>query len=221
MSSSPQKYRKKETQNISQTERTMILTLHHYRLGWLHILECMTRDRKVGFPCEVEESIARKELNKASQNVFNWFKDILCHYNLPSPDKQAWEVDFESSQLIPKKQDNKTKLKKCDIENELIKFQDKPLMYLGPTDCDIIRSLLEKREAFTDLARPLLCHIYEDDFSTDKLNSIVQQVGAAEHNMRDWFFHMATKYRWPQVGNLGWRYQLDLPEQLIYLTYES
>jgi hypothetical protein len=213
--------KKLEGQPISQPELATILSLHQCRLGWSYLLECTITDRSVGFPCENEEFAMRRELRKTVQKVTEWFRRMGRESNWPSVDGWIWEIDFKSSQAVPKKQSTKQSGKEHKtIEKELQSDQlvEGPIMTLGEMDLDIIKRLLEKRDALADSVRGNLRNCLDGETRIEELNSKIEQLGSADMDVRDWFSQMAEKNQWPGVGDDRWVYRVGIAEQQVYLV---
>ena len=209
--------KKMEAQSISKTELVDISAFHQRRLGWSYLLENTIADRIVGFPCENEEFLVRRELKKAFNKVSEWFRTMGRKYDWPSLEGWVWEVDFESSQVVPKKQylqPGKTESKDNSEKNKLV---EGPVMALGEKDFDIVKRLLEKRESLADFVRSHLRLFLNGEVTMDKLNPAVQQLGCADKDVRDWFSEMATTYKWPRIEDTNWRYSVDMDEKKVYL----
>jgi len=212
--------KKMEAQPIPEADLATILSLHLHRLGWSYLLDNTVADRATGFPCEDEEFAIRRELRKAVQKVSEWFRTMGRKNDWPSREGWMWEIDFESGQVVPKKQrlqahevesgqDNDSQ---CDL------LVESSIMTLGDMDLDIIRRLLEKRDALADSVRSNLRRCLRGDFSMEKLNTMVQQLGAADKDVRDWFSEMADKYQWPKAKDNRWLYRVDVSEKQVYLV---
>ena len=205
-----------EPQAISENDLAVILNLHQRRLGWSYLLENTISDRIVGFPCESEEFLARRELKTAFFKVSEWFKLMGRKENWPSIKGWMWEIDFQESQAVPKRQaqgkDNEANL----AENESL--IEGPIMTLGDLELDVIKRLLEKREALADFARSRLRLFCEDNYSKDELYKHIQELGAAEKDVRDWFAEMAEKYKWPRANGEKWVYRVDIGEKKVFLS---
>lgn len=209
---------KLEAQPISEEELAAILKLHQCRIGWSNLLESIIADRNVGFPCENEEFLIRRELKSTVYKVSEWFKIMGNKHKWPSREGWIWEIDFKSSQASPKKQwmanssEQNKNLSECEI------FVEGPIMSLGDMDLDIIKRLLEEREALSDLVRSHLRKFKEGDLSTDEIYDTIAQLGAADIDVRNWFSEMANNYKWPKPKTNSWSYRVDVAEKQVYLS---
>ncbi len=211
--------KKMEAQPIAEGDLATILTLHQCRLGWSYLLENAIADRAVGFPCEDEEFAIRRELRKAARKVSEWFRTMGRKNDWPSIEGWMWEVDFGSGQAVSRKQRLQAdKVESGQGDPQCSLLVEGPIMTLGDMDLDIIKRLLEKRDALADFVRSHLRRYLNGDFSIDKLNDTVQQLGAADKDVRDWFSEMADKHQWPKVRDNGWLYRVDIPEKQVYLA---
>jgi len=209
---------KMEAQPIPEANLTTILKLHQRRLGWSFLLESTIADRVVGFPCEAEELFIRGELKKAFNKVAAWFRQMGRQNNWPSMEGWMWEVDFSSGQAFPKKQHSqadKPSQEQDDSECRLV--TEGPIMTLGDIDVDVIKRLLEKREASADSVRSHLRLFLNGEFTIDKLQGLVQELGAASMDVNDWFSEMADKYQWPRPMSDKWLYRVDIEERQVLL----
>lgn len=206
-------------QPIPDAELAIILALHQHRLGWSYLLENTIADRTVGFPCETEEFRIRRELRTVVQKISEWFRAMSNQNNWPIIEGWIWEIDFESSRAVPKKlqrlQENKIetgqKSSECSLPVE------GPIMTLGDMELDIIKRLLEKREALADTVRSNLRRYINKDFTIDELNNMVQQLGTADTDIRNWFSEMADKHQWPRSKDNSLLYRVDISESRVYL----
>ena len=206
-------------QPIPEVDLATIMALHQRRLGWAYLLEATITDRMVGFPCENEEFAIRRELKNIFQKISEWFKTMGSQNNWPSIRGWIWEIDFASGKAIPKKQHsqtNKIESEQKDSNSNLL--VEGPIMSLGDRDLDIIKRLLEKREALADFVRSHLRLLLNGNFTKDELNDTVQQLGAAEKDVKNWFSEMATAYKWPRTEDTVWVYRVDISEKQVYLT---
>jgi CXXX repeat modification system protein len=103
-------------------------------------------------------------------------------------------------------------------ETECSVLAEGPIMDLGDMGIDVIKRLLEKRNALADSVRSHLRLFLNGEFEIDNLNRMVQQVGAADKDVRDWFSEMAEKYKWPRSEDNTWMYRVDIAEEKVYLT---
>ncbi|MHC4757722.1 MAG: hypothetical protein ACYTE8_03605 [Planctomycetota bacterium] len=219
-SKNKQKSKTMVAQPISEADLAIILALHQRRLGWSYLLENTIADQTVGFPCETEEFCIRRELKTVVQKISEWFRAMGSQNNWPIIEGWIWEIDFEASRAVPKKlqrlRGNKTETGQKGSECSLP--VEGPIMTLGDIELDIIKRLLEKREALADTVRSYLRrYINEEGFNMNELNNTVQQLGAAETNVRDWFSEMADKYKWPRSEDNSLFYRVDIPESQVYL----
>lgn len=211
-----------EVQTVLESDIATILALHQQRLGWIYLLESTIADREVGFPCEKEEFLIRRQLKGAVEKVSEWFETMGRQNNWPSINGLVWEIDFKLGQAIPKKQNlqpDKTKHKQEDRQNgSLI---EGPVMTLGEIDFDIIKCLLEERGAIADYVRSRLRFFLKGDFTIDELSDMVQKLGAANIDVINWFSKMAAIYKWPQMEDNSWLYRVDMAEKQVYLIHRG
>jgi len=206
-------------QSISEADLAIILALHQKRLGWAYLLENTIADRLVGFPCETEEFFIRRQLKVVVRKVSEWFRTMGRQNNWPSMEGWMWEIDFESSQAVPKKQRpqmNSVGAEQKDSQCSLL--VEGPIMTLGDIDVDVIKRLLEKRNALSDSIRSQLRLVLDGDGTIDESNDLVAQLGAADKDVKDWFSEMAVTYKWPQTENSNWMYRVDISEKQVYLA---
>lgn len=206
-------------QPIPEADLAIILALHQRRLGWSYLLENTISDRTVGFPCEAEEFRIRRELKTVVQKISGWFRAMGSQNNWPTIEGWIWEIDFEASRAVPKKlqrlEENKLKTEQKGSECSLP--VEGPIMTLGDMELDIIKRLFEKREALADTVRSQLRRYINKDFTLDELNNTVQQLGAADTDVRNWFSEMADKHQWPRSKDNSLLYRVDISEAQVYL----
>jgi len=211
---------KLEAQPISESDLATILSLHLRRLGWSYVLETTIADRQIGFPCEKEEFCIRRQLKNTVWKISEWFKTMGRVYNWPSVAGWIWEIEFESSQAIPKKvaaEANKADAEANGVSNAVL--VEGPLMTLSDMDLDIIKRLLEKREALADQIRSSLRLFLDNKLDLNEINSIVRQLGAADKDVRDWFLEMAKIYKWPKIESNSWLYRVEIEDKQVYLVH--
>jgi hypothetical protein len=201
---------KMEVQHISKSDLANILTLHHLRLGWASLLSSTIADRNAGFPCEKEEFFIRRELKNATRKVSDWFYNQGHKNNWPSVEGWMWEIDFVSGQAVPKKQTLK-------VDEENTAPVEGAIMTLGEIDNGIISRLIEKATSLEDEVRSHLRLHLNGNFSMENLNQIVEELGAANKDVHDWFTEMAKKYNWPPLRDSDWMYYADTEEGKVYL----
>ncbi len=203
-------------QPIPQGELEKIRTLYHARLGWSFLYESTAADVEAGFACEPELSIIRSELEIILRKTSEWFKTIQQRDKWPSRDGWIWEIDFASGHAVHKRQRPSTtepqRYTKASVPTET------EVMSLGSTDFDIIRRLLEKREAAADLVRRLFTLQSENRCTIGRLRAAARKVGAADKNVRDWFYAMAELYRWPEPQDQNSMYRFDVAERKVYIA---
>ena len=210
---------KMRAQSISKADLAVILALHQRRLGWTDLLKNTIADRSVGFPCEAEEFFIRRQLKTVVQKISEWFRTMGSQNNWPSIKGWIWEIDFKSSQAVPKKQRSQVNgVGAAQKDSQSCLMVEGPVMTLGDMDIDIIKGLLEKRNALSDSVRSQLRLVLDGDHTVDELNDMVAQLGAAGTDVKDWFSEMAATYKWPQIENSNWMYRVDIPEKQVYLT---
>jgi len=206
-------------QPISESDLATILSLHQRRLGWTHLLESTIEDRTVGFPCEAEELYIRRELKNTFLKVSEWFKNIGRQNKWPSAPGWNWEIDFAASQAVPKKVQQNVANEpgaaaqdscRCDVS-------EGPIMTLGDAEGDIIKRLFEKRAALADRVRSHLRLVLNGEFALKDLNAMVEQVGAADKDVKDWFAAMAANYKWAKSNDSNWMYRVDVEDNKVYL----
>lgn len=211
------------TQQISKADLTVISSLHRRRLGWSYLLDSTIADQAVGFPCEAEEFSIRRELKKVVQKISEWFTAMGQKNEWPSVAGWMWEIDFEASQAVPKKlsryrdhtESSEDDGSACSLPVE------GPIMTLGDMELDIIKRLLEEREALADSVRSSLRQFINKNFSVDKLNEMVAQLGEGETNVRNWFSEMAEKNKWPKSADDSFMYRVDIEDSQVYLLYRG
>jgi len=201
---------KMAAQHISESDLANILTLHHRRLGWGTLLASVIADRNAGFPCEKEELFIRRELKNAAQKVSDWFYNQGQKNDWPSMEGWMWEIDFALGKAVPKKQ-------LFNVDNKDVEPSEGAIMTLGEIDSAIISRLIEKTTALEDDVRSHLRLHLEGDFSSENLNQMVEQFGAANKDVRDWFSEMAKKYNWPPLKDSRWVYYADTEENIVYI----
>jgi hypothetical protein len=207
-----------ESQAVPEADLQIILKLHRIRLGWSYLLQETLADRMTGFPCENEEFFVRRQLRAAQLKVSEWFKKMSRLYKWPSIDGWMWEIDFASGQAVPQKQRPRVNdIKNQQNKTEVDSFVEGPIMTLGDMDCDIIRRLLEKREAMADSLRSAVRRILNRETSLEELNDTVQRLGAAHIDVNDWFSKMADTYQWPKPKSLRWQYRVDMAEKQVLI----
>jgi hypothetical protein len=206
-------------QPIPETDLAVIRALHQCRLGWSYLLENTIGDRAVGFPCEDEEFHIRRELKTVVQKTSEWFRTMGSRNNWPVIEGWVWEIDFEASRAVPKKLQRspanmvETGQKGCECSLPV----EGPLMSLGDMELDIIKRLLEKRETLADTVRSQLRRYISKSVTIDELNNMVQQLGAADTDVRSWFSEMADKHQWPRSTDNSLLYRVDISEAQVYL----
>jgi len=210
-------------QSISEKDLAIIQALHQRRLGWSNLLENTIADRAVGFPCEDEEFRIRRELKTVVQKISEWFRAMGSKNNWPTIEGWIWEIDFEASRAIPKKlkRSDKTAMETGQNNSECSLPSEGPIMTLGDMELDIIKRLLEKREALADTVRSHLRRYINKDFTIDELNKTIEQLGYAETDVRNWFSEMADTHQWPRSKDDNLLYRVDIPEAQVYLLRRS
>jgi hypothetical protein len=207
-----------EDQSIPQDDLKGILCLHLRRLAWSHLLETTLADRNVGFPCEQEELLIRRHFREAVQRVREWFRFTASRYNWPYEDGWGWEIDFAAGKAVPKDL-RATRADFCHRgaaprQNGPV---EGPIMTLGDTDHDIIRRLLERRDAAADRLRSQLRHGCASQKTGDDLVELLDELGAAHKDVLDWFSEMSVIYGWPKSRDEGWTYRIDMAEKQVLL----
>lgn len=207
-------------QIISKEELTAISSFHLRRLGWSYMLDTILADREVGFPCEQEEFIVRRELRDAFSRVANWFKGMGVKHKWPSRQGWMWEIDFIKGVAIPKQQDSSAgQIGSAKNEQGLdCLLSEGPIMDLGEMDLDIIKRLLEKREANSDYGRSQLRKFMNKESSKEQLYEIIQELGQSVKDVLDWFSEMAVACKWPVIDNRYWMYRVDIEEEKVFLS---
>ena|GEM_PF-4021942 len=205
-----------QPQPIPQAELQEVLTLYHARLGWSFLYESTAADLEAGFPCEAELSIIRSELETSLRKISEWFKTIQKRDKWSSRDGWIWEIDFASGHAVHKRQRPNTTEPQRHANGSVPTEQE--VMSLGSTDFDIIRRLLEKREAAADLVRRLVGLPSEHRCTMGKLRAAARKVGTADKDVRDWFYAMAALYRWPEPEDQNSMYRFDIAERKVYIT---
>ena len=209
--------KKMEAQPVNEADLATILALHKRRLGWSYLLENTIADRVVGFPCEAEEFAVRRQLREAFQKVSEWFRTTGQKEKWPFMEGWVWEIDFESGQAMPKRQRSQTHQEAQEQDGGSCLVEG-PIMTVGDMDLDIIKRLLEKRDAVADQARSHLRVFLNGEFGIGELSNIIQELGTADKDVRDWFSAMATTHNWPRIEDIKWVYRVDIPEKQVYLT---
>ena len=139
-----------KAQNIPKEELATILRLHRCRIGWSYLLANTIADRDVGFPCEKEEFLIRRELKRTVYKVSEWFKAMQHTHHWSFLRKgYIWQIDFGSGQAVPKKEHSKGNLTAKNIgRRQSSTFTDQFIMTLGDIDLEIISRLLENTRSF-------------------------------------------------------------------------
>jgi len=198
-------------QLLTDGEVETIQMLHHRRMGWVHLLEITIGDKAVGFPCDAEEFAIRRELRMLVSKVADWFRITGANKKWPSADGLMWEIDFKAHKVMPKFNHSNSKQQ----EATSAKLTEGPIMALGDVDLEIYRRLIEKRAGLADLVRAKVREIVSGGTNRAELNTLIQELGAAEIDLRNWFSEMATTYKWPRSNDNNWFYDIDLDEKQV------
>lgn len=199
------------TQPVPPEDLRTIQVLHERRLGWSYMLQSVMADKEVGFPCEAEELRIRRELKRTMQKVSEWFQVTARRDGWPAVEGWMWEIDFARSQAVPKRSSQLSAGNAASpppVEGSI--------MTLGDVDLEVIKRLLEQREALADALRVLLRRPL-DGASPNTWNEAARQLGAASNDVQNWFARMADEYQWPGAGNEAYMYRVDVEEATVHL----